>query len=673
MLKMDETERKGKKMEGNTFYELRERLYATAAAGCSLIEEDFRLKRALEAFQPMSEANKVFGRLYQMCEKLFHSDNENVAGHLADCIALADAMAVAQGSFLDSSECKEKEKEIGLKPQTISNRYITEIKNRLLEERIVHQSDVPGDIQLLLEPRLFLGFIQSLKRDNKVLDNMARDLLPQLGDALIPIIKEQIDFETTGAKNKTAYYIKLIARLYGEKETNWYIEVAENKEYPQSIRSAAVWALGQSEKNGSKLLELYKTQKGSVKDAIIYELARLDPPEAEPVWKNLTEKYKEKYTDFIALSKSDICAEFVRKIFHETMERFEQDYKEGKKKAIWSYGKENEGLNWIRKTIRRKYQLEDCFLLFVEKYEYVEKMAAEPYSYSFSDWREEMNQALIENLIEEDNRYSEMIKHLYNKHKEFYFPARFFLALKETGEQAVVDYFDEMHRQRDLILRMLANIEYDSKKNGYCISWDCITQLYGIGKEQNFKLKIFDTFPNELISFASETDYFIEETDTVDNSETTFAINRSLEILSPQSTMQDKKTADYEKCKEAVIKFAFDVNRRYSTGYEIDKLREFFKGESKEYMGLVSNYVLQNIFRQHERNIMYRVDYEIGKIENLPMNDEDRKTELLELKKKVEALEVTSFEASLQERYKKKKEETICAIKNIILKHGWDV
>ena len=45
-----------------SFYELRDRLYATAAAGCSLIEEDFRLKRAVEAFKDLSEANKVFGR-----------------------------------------------------------------------------------------------------------------------------------------------------------------------------------------------------------------------------------------------------------------------------------------------------------------------------------------------------------------------------------------------------------------------------------------------------------------------------------------------------------------------------------------------------------------------------------------------------------------------------------
>ena len=51
-------------MDIKPFYELRTRLYLSAAAGCSVISEDFRLKRALENFKPLSEANKVLGKLY---------------------------------------------------------------------------------------------------------------------------------------------------------------------------------------------------------------------------------------------------------------------------------------------------------------------------------------------------------------------------------------------------------------------------------------------------------------------------------------------------------------------------------------------------------------------------------------------------------------------------------
>ena len=63
-------------VKNNPFYELRSRLYATAAAGCSLIAEDFRLSRAIEAFRPTSEANKVFGKLCAMCDSLASSCRE---------------------------------------------------------------------------------------------------------------------------------------------------------------------------------------------------------------------------------------------------------------------------------------------------------------------------------------------------------------------------------------------------------------------------------------------------------------------------------------------------------------------------------------------------------------------------------------------------------------------
>ena len=82
-------------MDMTPFYELRYRLICTAAAGCTGIGEDFRLHRAAANFQPLSAANKAFSRLSAMCDKLLHTPDSLL---LADCIALANALAVAQGS-----------------------------------------------------------------------------------------------------------------------------------------------------------------------------------------------------------------------------------------------------------------------------------------------------------------------------------------------------------------------------------------------------------------------------------------------------------------------------------------------------------------------------------------------------------------------------------------------
>ena len=85
-------------MNTTPFYELHDRLYDRASAGCASIAEDFRLKRAVENMAPLAEANKTFAQLRDMCAKLFMEPEPALL--LADCIALA----VVQGSFQDVPE-----------------------------------------------------------------------------------------------------------------------------------------------------------------------------------------------------------------------------------------------------------------------------------------------------------------------------------------------------------------------------------------------------------------------------------------------------------------------------------------------------------------------------------------------------------------------------------------
>ena len=121
-------------MDITTFYELRTRLYATAASGCGLIAEDFRLKRAIEAFEPMANTNKVFSRFYQMCMSLFTT--ENVSSTLADCIAFADALAVTQGTFQDNGECVEVRGEtLNLQPQKMLHSTLQDLIDRITADK----------------------------------------------------------------------------------------------------------------------------------------------------------------------------------------------------------------------------------------------------------------------------------------------------------------------------------------------------------------------------------------------------------------------------------------------------------------------------------------------------------------------------------------------------------
>lgn len=83
-------------MDIMAFYELQDRLYHVAAAGCGIITEDFRLKRAVDGLAPLAEKGKVFGSLKARCESLLTA-GDGAAPQLSDCIALADAIAVTLG------------------------------------------------------------------------------------------------------------------------------------------------------------------------------------------------------------------------------------------------------------------------------------------------------------------------------------------------------------------------------------------------------------------------------------------------------------------------------------------------------------------------------------------------------------------------------------------------
>ena len=119
-------------MDMTPFYELRYRLICTAAAGCAGIGEDFRLHRAAANFQPLSAANKAFSRLSAMCDKLLHTPDSLL---LADCIALANALAVAQGKSQDDSPVEEGAAEApGTHPMDIPNSLLSTLEQQQCED-----------------------------------------------------------------------------------------------------------------------------------------------------------------------------------------------------------------------------------------------------------------------------------------------------------------------------------------------------------------------------------------------------------------------------------------------------------------------------------------------------------------------------------------------------------
>ena len=61
-------------MDTEPIYELRDRLRAAGIAGTNLLSEDFRLKRAFEAFKPLETASPVFAKIGQLAQQLLSPD-----------------------------------------------------------------------------------------------------------------------------------------------------------------------------------------------------------------------------------------------------------------------------------------------------------------------------------------------------------------------------------------------------------------------------------------------------------------------------------------------------------------------------------------------------------------------------------------------------------------------
>ena len=77
-------------------YDVKTRLEYAAIAGVSLLGEDFRLQRGLEAMKPLAAASPVLGKINGGLAKLLAAPPEQRPGLLLDVLALVDAVAYTQ-------------------------------------------------------------------------------------------------------------------------------------------------------------------------------------------------------------------------------------------------------------------------------------------------------------------------------------------------------------------------------------------------------------------------------------------------------------------------------------------------------------------------------------------------------------------------------------------------
>lgn len=592
------------------FYELRTRLYSCAAAGCSAINEDFRLKRAVDDFAPLAEANKAFGKLYNMCGRLFSEDNTALL--LADCIALADALAVAQGGYADNSETSESvfsadvpNKENA--PYSAVNALADKIEKagQTLEKLTADEKLLFGD------PRILAAFIKISDVNSYYFAEFAEMICSSYGKSIVIPLKNAVGMSSEKASGNQVRYV---ANIAGYDENDWYLTLAHNENAPQGVRLKAIEALGRDARNGQELLDIYNTEKGKIKNAAMLEIAKLGIPEADEILTKMKAKFKQTYWQYFAVSPSAAAVGFAREMIGKAFGG--------------TYEKDKPGIDDVISLMQNKSGADDCFMKIAE---YISRHNN---GYYIGNSEGMLNNVLILNLANKPNdEYKALISRLYEADKKSFFRAYFFLRFTEDPQTAFDDFSSETKEKKQSMLYFLNQTIYSDAEKMYYISYMPDYEQKGA----RIRLPLFSEMPQNIIDFVGNSSEIKsggllsklanavkKSVGANDFASTEYSLQAFLHMLSNCSP------DDYERVRKSAVRLALASAANDPSYRTIDVICKYFKdGKPEDYIGITENFVMRNFMDG-------RITY-INFLDDLPLSREQKISELEHLKRSLAA------------------------------------
>lgn len=513
-------------MNTTPFYELHDRLYDCASAGCASISEDFRLKRAVEGMAPLAEANKTFARLRDMCVKLFTEPEPALL--LADCIALADALAVAQGKFQSDEESRESTLEYNVEYNKEAGwRSVKGLWTAILTKS-QHLKELDTDEYALLgDPRILEQFICASGEKGENITAFAEKMCAAYGTSIVPLLKSSLDLTDEKASGMQVDYVADVA---GSVENEWYLSLAENEEATQNVRIKAIQALARDSANAPCLLDFCRTEKGKVKNAALLETARLDPPGFDEILTKLTAKYKDSYLPVMCASKSSVTVDFIRSRLDEAFDGAKD--------------KKYPELDWLLATINimhGKRDIDDCFLRmaeFLKKY---------PDNVKSGRALREMNSVLIDELFcDPDGSFKAMVYRLHKQAPKSFPYAWCVVLLEDDPDSAAA----ELKRYSDdFIFPFVENgIRYSEQHGRYILDSSELNISHAPLHDKKHVIPLFERMPKSFAKLYSE--YYSD----IDSRSAEYLVRNRCIFL--KNAIEKAAPDDVEMIKEQVVKFA---------------------------------------------------------------------------------------------------------------------
>lgn len=547
------------------FYELHDRLYDCASAGCASIAEDFRLKRAVDGMAPLAEANKTFARLRDMCARLFIEPEPALL--LADCIALADALAVVQGHFVNAEESRPGTLEYDVECNMEAGwRSVKSLWAAILTKSPHLKNLDPDEYRLLGDPRILEQFICASGEKSENLAAFARKMCAAYGDSIVPPLKDSLDLSDEKA---SGVQIDYVADAAGSAENDWYLSLAENEEAPQNVRIKAIQALARDSANAPRLLDFCRTEKGKVKTAALLETARLDPPGFDEILKKLTAKYKDAYLPIICASPSGVAAELIR----------------GRLDEAFSADKKNRpDLKQVMSTAAmmiNKHDIDDCFLRAVE---YAEKFPASPKG--VSEVRE-MNYVLINNMFPDpDGGFRAMTLRLYEKEPEAFFTAWCIAMLADDPDAVSAELKKRISRLGGYAAFHILEegISYSESEGRYVFAAE-VPVAYGSIPVRVLTMPLFERMPDSMVELLSESSMI-----KGDSRDMMYAVQQRCAFLTHAAEIA--APADADMIKSQVLKFALEAMKKIPVFELLDLIVKYGSPDSEAILNMTRSCAL---------------------------------------------------------------------------------
>ena len=616
-------------MNFEPLYELKNRLENVAVVGINLVKDDFRLKRAVEQVKEYSTAAKVFKQIYDMGNSLISTDDEDKCDLFLDLLALLDAVLCTQATTYSGDKPQE------IKTIAKNKDYYKELHYSELSPLIYAFTETGGGrLNIIMDaiessPNIMKDFrvktymIHGLSdKYSEIADRMADELKKQ-GKDVIPLLKDGFDPQ---GKREMISRLEIIASICKEEENDLYKYCIENGS--KEIKEIAIGFLMYDQNNIDYILDLTKTEKGKLKNKAFEALSYMNDGRAAEEWGKFLKK---KPLDNI---------EYLRGTEQQWVINYLNDF-------IVEYITETK--NKTLKTAEERKKVEYDILkvsLFVLKNRNEKSLlfCKELYPYNKSEIKRILNFYIAKDL---DKEVIDTIKELSKEYEGEFLQQEFLISLIKDKAETVYKNFsqytgvgkereevrqlfnsfvtekysknkEEAKVQEDFrdIFQVILRMYYDEEKKEYIVEWPDTIVGYPIQiKLDGFDKKWYDVIFNIEDDFYENWNYYS-------------SYHRYLKNL---------YNPDIEGMKEKYGKFYYSI-LLYRTPYDED-IEFLNKLEWKDYKDF-----LKGKMRKDLTTLSYRIIRISYFIKDIPISEEDLKTQIEELLEKYKKLQKSTID-----------------------------